>query len=122
MIKKTIRKNETRKRHSKIRAKLSGTADRPRFAVYRSNKHIYAQLIDDTAGKTLVSAGTVEKALREKMNHGGNIEASKEIGKLIAERAKEKGINNVIFDRGGKIYHGRVAAVADAARENGMEF
>ncbi len=122
MIKKKIRKNETRKRHTKLRVRLKGTADRPRLAVYKSNKHIYAQVIDDIQGVTLVSAGTVEKELREKMNHGGDIEASREIGKLIAQRAKEKGIKAVVFDRGGNLYHGRVAQIAESARENGMEF
>jgi len=122
MIKKKIRKNETQKRHTRVRVNLSGTTERPRLAVYRSNKHIYAQVIDDVQGKTLVSAGTVEKEVKEKMNHGGNIDASKEIGKLVAERAKTKGISRVVFDRGGNVYHGRVAAVADAARENGLEF
>ncbi len=122
MIKKKIRKNETQKRHKRLRVKLQGTSEKPRLAVFRSNKHIYAQLIDDTVGKTLASAGTVESFLKEKINHGGNIEASKIIGGLIAERAKEKGISSVVFDRGGNLYHGRIAAVADAARENGLEF
>jgi len=122
MIKKKIRKEDTRKRHQKIRVSLQGTAERPRLAVFRSNKHIYAQIIDDTVGKTLVSAGTVEADVKSKMNHGGNIEASKEIGKILAQRAQEKGIKKVVFDRGGNLYHGRVAELADAARENGMEF
>ncbi len=122
MIKKKIRKNSTQKRHSRLRVSLSGTSQRPRLSVFRSNKHIYAQIIDDVQGKTLVSAGTVESVLKEKMNHGGNIDASKEVGKLIAQRALEKGIKEVVFDRGGNIYHGRVAAVAEAAREGGMDF
>lgn len=122
MIKKKIRKFDTQKRHKKIRVNLNGTEERPRLAVFRSNKHIYAQVIDDTAGKTLISAGTVEKELKEKLSHGGNIDASKEVGKLIAERAKQKGIKKVIFDRGGNLYHGRVAQLADAVREGGLEF
>ncbi len=122
MIKKKIKKFDTQKRHRKIRVNLSGTSERPRLAVFRSNKHIYAQLIDDTQGKTLASAGSVEGSLKEQLSHGGNIKASKEIGKLIAERAKEKGIKKVVFDRGGNLYHGRVAELADAARENGLEF
>ena len=122
MIKKKIKKNDTRKRHGRLRVNLSGTSERPRLAVYRSNKHICVQIIDDVQGKTLVSAGTVEKEVIEKIKHGGNIDASKEVGKLAAERAKAKGIEQVVFDRGGNIYHGRVAAVADAARENGLDF
>ena len=101
---------------------LSGTTERPRLAVYRSNKHIYAQLIDDVKGVTIVSAGTVEKDLKDKLKDGNDIEAAKEIGKLIAERAIQKGIESVVFDRGGFIYHGRVAAFAEAAREAGLLF
>ncbi|HSA06746.1 MAG TPA: 50S ribosomal protein L18 [Candidatus Gastranaerophilales bacterium] len=122
MIKKKIRKIDTQKRHKRVRLKIEGTAERPRLAVFRSNKHIYAQVIDDTKGLTLASAGTVESVFKAEMNNGGNVEASKVIGKLIAQRAKEKGINKVVFDRGGNLYHGRIAAVADAARENGIEF
>ena len=122
MIKKKIRKQETQKRHRRIRVVLSGTAEKPRLAVYRSNKHIYAQLIDDTKGVTLVSASSVEGDLREKLQHGGNIEASKELGAAIAKKAQEKGIKEVVFDRGGNLYHGRIAAVADAAREGGLQF
>ena len=122
MIKKKIKKQDTQKRHRRLRVKISGNSEMPRLAVYRSNKHIYAQIIDDTKGITLTSAGSVEKVLKEKMPHGGNIEASKEIGKLIAEKAKEKGITKIVFDRGGNIYHGRVAALAEAARENGLQF
>ena len=122
MIKKKIKKQDTQKRHRRLRVKISGNSEMPRLAVYRSNKHIYAQIIDDTKGITLTSAGSVEKVLKEKMSHGGNIEASKEIGKLIAEKAKEKGITKIVFDRGGNIYHGRVAALAEAARENGLQF
>jgi len=115
-----IEKKEIRGRiHRRIRRKLQGTAERPRLAVYRSVAHIYAQVIDDTAGKTLVSASSVDKGGK---TNGGNVEAAKAIGKLVAERAKEKGIGKVIFDRGGYLYHGRVKALADAARAAGLEF
>lgn len=122
MIKKKIRKNEVAKRHGKIRVNLSGTPERPRLAVHKSVKHIYAQIIDDTKGITLASAGSTEKEIKEKMSHGGNIEASKVIGKLVAERAVKAGISKVVFDRGGFLYHGRIAALADSARESGLEF
>jgi large subunit ribosomal protein L18 len=119
MIKK-IQKKEIRKRiHIRIRRKLSGTADRPRLAVFRSVAHIYAQVIDDAKGTTIVSASSVDKGGR---TNGGNVAAAKTIGKLVAERAKEKGIKSVVFDRGGYQYHGRVKALADAAREAGLEF
>ncbi|HXG64976.1 MAG TPA: 50S ribosomal protein L18 [Blastocatellia bacterium] len=106
--------------HKRIRKKIHGTAERPRLAVFRSLQHIYAQVIDDTKGETLVAASTNEPALRDKP--GGNIAAAREVGKLIAERAKGKGINRVVFDRGGYIYHGRVKSLAEAAREGGLEF
>lgn len=106
--------------HKRIRNKISGAAHRPRLAVYRSLDHIYAQIIDDGQGVTLVSASTTEIAWRGRT--GGNIAAAKEIGKLIADRAKEKGIKQVVFDRGGYIYHGRVRSLAEAAREAGLEF
>jgi len=122
MIKKKIRKLVTAKRHKRIRVTLSGPSDKPRLAVYRSTKHIYAQIIDDTKGVTLAAAGSVEAVVKAQMSHGGNVEASKVIGKLVAERAKEAGISKVVFDRGGYLYHGRVAALADAAREAGLEF
>ena len=113
-------KNAIRNRiHQRIRRKLSGTAERPRLAVFRSVAHIYAQVIDDTAGATLVSASSIDKGARTK---GGNVAAAKLIGKLVAERAKEKGVKSVVFDRGGYQYHGRVKALADAAREAGLEF
>ena len=116
MITQTKR-NEIRKRiHVRIREKLSGTAERPRLNVYRSLNHIYAQLIDDQKGETLASASTL------KLKTGGNVAAAKDIGKAIAEKAKEKGIKKVVFDRGGFLYHGRVKALADAAREAGLEF
>lgn len=122
MINKKNRKLVTAKRHQRIRVTLSGTSEKPRLAVYRSTKHIYAQIIDDTKGITLASAGSVEAEVKAKMPHGGNIEASKTIGKLLAERAKKAGITKVVFDRGGNLYHGRIAALADAAREAGLEF
>ena len=119
MIRK-IEKKEIRNRiHRRIRRKLSGTAARPRLAVFRSVAHIYAQVIDDAQGQTLVSASSVDKTGKTK---GGNVAAAKAIGKLVAERAKEKGIKSVVFDRGGYLYHGRVKALADAAREAGLEF
>jgi large subunit ribosomal protein L18 len=112
-------RNEIRQRiHFRIREKLSGTAERPRLNVYRSLDHIYAQMIDDQAGVTIVSASTVAA----KIKNGGNVAAAKEVGKLVAERAIEKGIKKVVFDRGGYLYHGRVKALADAAREAGLEF
>jgi large subunit ribosomal protein L18 len=115
-----IEKNEIRQRiHKRIRHKLQGTAERPRLAVFRSVAHIYAQLIDDTESRTLVSASSIEKGTR---TNGGNVAAAKVIGKAIAERAKEKGIKKVVFDRGGYLYHGRVKALADAARAAGLEF
>ena len=107
------------KRHKKVRAKISGTAECPRLNVFRSLQHIYAQLIDDVAGVTLVSASTTEKDFT---NYGGNKEAAKEVGKLLAERAKEKNITDVVFDRGGYVYTGRVAALAEGAREGGLNF
>ena len=122
MINKKNRKLVTAKRHKRIRVVLSGTTEKPRLAVHRTTKHIYAQIIDDTKGVTLASAGSVESIVKAKMPHGGNIDASKEIGKLVAERAKKAGINKVVFDRGGYLYHGRIAALADAAREAGLEF
>jgi len=118
-----IDRNMVRKiRHLRVRKKLSGTAERPRLNVFRSNKHIYAQVIDDTKGITLVSASTLDSELKEKLENGSNIEAAQKVGELIAKRAKEKGINTVVFDRGGYLYTGRVKALADSAREAGLEF
>ncbi|MEG0998371.1 MAG: 50S ribosomal protein L18 [Clostridiales bacterium] len=108
------------KKHRSIRIRLSGTAECPRLAVYRSAKNIYAQIIDDVAGKTLVAASSLDASL--KANYGGNVEASAAVGKLIGEKAQEKGIKAVVFDRGGNIYHGRIKALADGAREAGLEF
>ena len=107
--------------HDRIRKKMQGTAERPRLNVYRSTNHIYVQVIDDLHGKTLVSASTAE-GQKQNRRTGGNVAAAKEIGKTIAERAKEKGVTKVVFDRGGYIYHGRVKALADAAREAGLQF
>ena len=122
MINKTCR-NEVRKRkHTRVRAKISGTTLRPRLCVFRSLSNIYAQVIDDETGNTLVSASTLDSAIKEKKNFGGNIEAAKEVGKLIAQRALEKGIVSVVFDRGGYLYHGRVLFLAEAAREAGLKF
>src|SRR6516164_1412850 len=115
-------KNITRQRvHERIRKKLAGTAERPRLNVYRSLNHIYVQLIDDLNGKTLVSASTAE-GKKEDRRTGGNVASAKTVGKAIAERAKAKGVTKVVFDRGGYIYHGRVKALADAAREAGLKF
>ena len=114
-------KNATRKkRHQRVRRNLSGTAERPRLSVYRSNKHIYAQLIDDLEGKTIASASTVDSELN--LDTTGNVEAAKQVGELIAKRAVSEDVKSVVFDRGGYLYHGRVKALADAARENGLEF
>ncbi len=107
------------RRHNRVRKQVSGTAERPRLAVHRSNKHITAQLIDDEAGITLASASTVEKDYK---GAGNTVDAAGKIGSLVAERAKKAGISTVVFDRGGFLYHGRVAALADAAREGGLEF
>ena len=119
MIKRPDTRAQRVKRHSRVRSKISGTAERPRLSVFRSENHIYAQVIDDVAGTTLVSASTVEKSFE---GSGSNIEAAKKIGALVAERALQKGIEEVVFDRGGYIYHGRVQALADGAREAGLKF
>ena len=112
-------KNEARlRRHRRVRGKISGTAERPRLDVFRSSKHIYAQIIDDVAGVTLVSASSMEKGFE---GFGGNIEAAGKVGKMIAEKALEKGIKTVGFDRGGFVFHGRVKALAEGAREGGLE-
>lgn len=122
MIKTKTRKEKAQKRHQKIRITLSGTSEAPRLAVYRSTKHIYAQLIDDVKGITIVSASSVDKDLKAKLGHGGNIESAKTVGEAIAKKALKKGVKDVVFDRGGFLYHGRVAALADAAREAGLNF
>ena len=113
MINRPDTRAQRMKRHSRVRSKISGTPERPRLSVFRSENNIYAQIIDDVAGSTLVSASTVEKGFE---GNGGNVEAAKKIGALVAERALKKGIEEVVFDRGGYIYHGRVQALADGAR------
>ena len=120
MIKKESRNSMRLIRHKRIREKISGTKDIPRLSVFRSNKEIYAQIIDDETRTTLVSASSLDKSL--KIKNGSNVEAAKVVGKSIAEKAKKAKITKVVFDRGGYLYHGRVAALADAARENGLEF
>ena len=120
---KKLSKNQVRlRRHVRIRRKVSGTPECPRLNVFRSLSHIYAQIIDDTTGNTLVSASTLDQAVKSEVGYGGNIEAAKAVGKLVAERALEAGIKDVVFDRGGYPYHGRVQALADAAREAGLNF
>ena len=119
MIKRPNTKAQRVRRHQRVRGKISGTAERPRLSVFRSENNIYAQIIDDVAGKTLCSASTVEKGFE---GNGGNCEAAAKVGADLAEKAKAKGIEIVAFDRGGYLYHGRVAALADAAREGGLKF
>ena len=119
MIKRPDTRGQRIKRHNRVRGKISGTAERPRLCVFRSENNIYAQIIDDVAGNTLVSASSVEKGFEGK---GGNVEAAKKIGATVAERALQKGIEEVVFDRGGYIYHGRVKALAEGAREGGLKF
>ena len=117
------RKQQTQKRHRRLRRHLSGTAGKPRLAVFRSNSHIYAQVIDDDAQSTLCSASTIDKDLRTSLKANGNdCNASVAVGELVAKRALAKGIQQVVFDRGGNLYHGRVKALADAAREAGLQF
>lgn len=116
-------KNKARlKRHLRVRKKIQGSSERPRLNVFRSSKHIYAQIIDDNQGTTLVSASTLDNGVKDSIENGGNVEAARKVGQLIAERAKEKGIERVVFDRGGYLFHGRVQALAEAARESGLEF
>ncbi|AII44831.1 50S ribosomal protein L18 [Synechococcus sp. KORDI-49] len=119
----TSRKQQTQKRHRRLRRHLSGTANRPRLAVFRSNNHIYAQVINDEAQSTLCSASTVDKELRAGLKaSGGSCDASVAVGELVAKRAIAQGIQQVVFDRGGNLYHGRIKALADAAREAGLQF
>lgn len=120
MIKKVDKNANRIARHERVRKNLSGTPERPRLAVFRSGKHIYAQIIDDVAAKTLVSASTLDKGLN--LESTGNVEAAKKVGEAVAQKALEKGIQEVIFDRGGYIYHGRVKALAEGAREAGLQF
>ena len=118
-----VSKNESRqKRHLRVRNKIVGTAERPRLNVFRSLNHVYAQIIDDTTGTTLASASTLDESIKGKMENSGNIAGSKAVGELIAKKALEKGIKQVVFDRGGYIYHGRVKELAEAARNSGLEF
>ena len=122
MVSKKSRKEVRVKKHMRIRNRFSGTAERPRLAVFRSNNHMYAQIIDDTVGNTLVSASTLESAVKQELTKTNNVDAAAYLGTVIGKRAVEKGITKVVFDRGGYIYQGKVAALADAAREAGLEF
>ena len=122
MVSKKSRAEVRMKKHSRMRNRFSGTAERPRLSVFRSNNHMYAQIIDDTAGNTLVSASTLEKDVSAQVEKTNNVEAAAYLGTVIAKRALEKGIETVVFDRGGFIYQGKVAALADAAREAGLKF
>ena len=122
MVSKKSRSEVRIKKHMRVRNHLAGTADRPRLAVFRSNNHMYAQIIDDSVGNTIVAASTVEKSIKEALEQTDNVDAAAYVGKVVAERALEKGIKTVVFDRGGFIYQGKVQALADAAREAGLEF
>ena len=121
-VRKLSRDSHRQRVHQRVRTRIEGTPERPRLCVYRSLGHIYAQVIDDRAGKTLVSASSIDAETKKNLKGGGNIAAAKVIGKTIAERAKAKGVSQVVFDRGGYKYHGRVKALADAAREAGLKF
>ncbi len=122
MLSKISRDEHRRRVHERVRAQIAGTAERPRLNVYRSLEHIYGQLVDDSAGKILVSASSLDKAVRKELKGGGNVAAARVIGRILAERAKAKGVTEVVFDRGGYKYHGRVKALAEAAREAGLRF
>ncbi len=122
MVSKESRQKVRVKKHMKIRNRFSGTAERPRLAVFRSNNHMYAQIIDDTVGNTLAAASTLEKEIKAELEKTNNVDAAAYLGTVIAKRAIEKGIKEVVFDRGGFIYQGKIAALADAAREAGLEF
>ena len=122
MVNKESRSEVRIKKHMRVRNHLAGTADRPRLAVFRSNNHMYAQIIDDSVGNTIVAASTVEKSIKEALEQTDNVDAAAYVGKVVAERALEKGIKTVVFDRGGFIYQGKVQALADAAREACLEF
>ena len=122
MLTKISHDEHRRRVHQRVRAKIAGAAERPRLNVYRSLAHIYAQLVDDATGKTIVSASSLDKEMRKELKGGGNIAAAKVVGRILAERAKAKGVTAVVFDRGGYKYHGRVKAVSDGAREAGLEF
>lgn len=122
MIKKQSRSEVRKKKHLKVRKRISGTPERPRMAVFRSNNHMYVQVIDDVAGNTLVSASTLQGEVKEGLEKTNNIDAAAKLGGVIAKKALDKGIKTVVFDRGGYIYHGKVKALAEAAREAGLEF
>ena len=122
MVSKKSRQEVRAKKHMKIRNRFSGTAERPRLAVFRSNNHMYAQIIDDTVGKTLVAASTLEKDVKAELEKTNNVDAAAYLGTVIAKKAMEKGIKEVVFDRGGFIYQGKIEALADAAREAGLKF
>ena len=122
MVSKKSRSEIRVKKHNRLRNHLSGTTECPRLAVFRSNNHMYAQVIDDTVGKTLVSASTLQKDVKANLEKTNNVEAAAYLGKVIAERALEKGVKDVVFDRGGFVYHGKIKALADAAREAGLNF
>ena len=122
MVSKESRQKVRVKKHMKLRNRFTGTTERPRLAVFRSNNHMYAQIIDDTVGKTLVAASTLEKDVKAELEKTNNVDAAAYLGTLIAKRAIEKGINTVVFDRGGFIYQGKIAALAEAARTAGLEF
>ena len=122
MVSKESRSKVRAKKHLRLRNRFSGTAERPRLAVFRSNNHMYAQIIDDTVGNTLVAASTLEKAVKAELEKTNNVDAAAYLGTVIAKRALEKGITAVVFDRGGFIYQGKIKALADAAREAGLEF
>lgn len=122
MLKAKSRQVNRKKRHRRVRTKVFGTPERPRLNVFRSSKHIYAQVIDDQAGATLVAASSLDPQLRSDLDQGGNREAARKVGALLANRAKDKGIEVVVFDRGGYLYHGRVKELADGAREAGLNF
>lgn len=121
-VRRVSRDEHRRRIHRRVRQTVSGTPERPRLSVYRSLTHLYAQVIDDTTGRTLISASSNDKESRKQMKGGGNVAAAKVVGKTVAERARQKGISQVVFDRGGYRYHGRVKALADAAREAGLKF
>jgi len=122
LFKQVNRKADRQKRRLRVRKKVAGTPERPRLSIYRSLNHIYAQIIDDTKGLTLVSASTMEPDVKGRVETGGDAGAAQAVGKVIAQKAVEKGIRQVVFDRGGNIYHGRIRALADAAREAGLDF
>lgn len=122
MISKQDRNQVRKKRHLRVRNKLEGTTLRPRLNVFRSSKHIYAQVIDDANGVTVASASSLDPELKDSISNGGNVDAAKKVGELVAKRALEKGLSEVVFDRGGYLYHGRIQALADGAREAGLKF